>query len=546
MLSRKILFLAIVSSSIYNYASGQAQDARIPKVVPPSPNAAALQKYGDIPVSAYTGMPSISIPLYDIKSGDISFPISISYNASGVKVADEASRVGLSWVLNAGGVISRSVVGGDDFEFLTYSYNNQTIPEIPKVPRFDQGADFNMKDGCDVILNGYGIDYSLPSTIFTEGNYDLQPDQYSYNFNGHSGKFGLRRNRNAVLNTIEKIDIKVIGSDASSWEIKTPDGTLYKFEQFETYVESGGTSNHHKSSWYLTKIISATGRTVDFVYSSNSSYIHSIGSYFESKPGANIGSSTNGDSGPHNISMYAAAVPGKWYTNLYLTKILFDNGEVQFNYLADRLDISGDVRLTDIQIFSKKHGVAVNQLIKSWNFNYSYFEGTNFTGCFSNPNATTENLTKRLKLVSVQESNGSSSLPPYQFSYNNENDNPVLLPPKSWFGRDHWGYYNGKINTSLIPTHSNGCSNDPIAFYLGSMGNDRNANPQYNQLFVLNKIKYPTGGFTTFEYETNDFDNSNSVINDHSYFANYVGTIPATAEAGFSNIQAGGTFTAAL
>jgi hypothetical protein len=45
-----------------------------PKVVPPSPNAAALGKYGGIPVSAYTGVPDISISLYQIASRDISLP----------------------------------------------------------------------------------------------------------------------------------------------------------------------------------------------------------------------------------------------------------------------------------------------------------------------------------------------------------------------------------------------------------------------------------------------------------------------------------------
>jgi hypothetical protein len=49
-------------------------------VIPPSPNAAALGKYGEIPVSYYTGVPNISIPIYEIKTRDLSLPISLSSN----------------------------------------------------------------------------------------------------------------------------------------------------------------------------------------------------------------------------------------------------------------------------------------------------------------------------------------------------------------------------------------------------------------------------------------------------------------------------------
>ncbi len=58
---------------------------------PPSPTAAALAKYGDIPVGYHTGTPNISIPLYEVKSKELSLPISLSYHASGIKVADIAS-----------------------------------------------------------------------------------------------------------------------------------------------------------------------------------------------------------------------------------------------------------------------------------------------------------------------------------------------------------------------------------------------------------------------------------------------------------------------
>src|SRR4051812_5554430 len=94
-------------------AGGFAQSSQ--SLIPPSPNAASLLKYAQIPVSKYTGVPDISIPLYTVKSGSLSLPISVSYHASGIKTSEEASWVGLGWALNCGGVIGRSIRDGDDF-----------------------------------------------------------------------------------------------------------------------------------------------------------------------------------------------------------------------------------------------------------------------------------------------------------------------------------------------------------------------------------------------------------------------------------------------
>jgi hypothetical protein len=114
--SNKIQFcLLLLMASIFCHTSNiQAQNSMLKNVVPPSPNVASLGKYGDLPVSLYTGIPGISIPLYEIKSGDLTLPVSVSYHAGGVKVEEVASSVGLGWSLNAGGVIGRNVRGMQD------------------------------------------------------------------------------------------------------------------------------------------------------------------------------------------------------------------------------------------------------------------------------------------------------------------------------------------------------------------------------------------------------------------------------------------------
>src|SRR5579863_7043768 len=79
-----------------------------------SPTAASLGKYGDIPVSYNTGIPNISIPIYSVQAGSLKLPISLSYHASGLKVEEEAGWVGAGWALNAGGMITRTVIGAPD------------------------------------------------------------------------------------------------------------------------------------------------------------------------------------------------------------------------------------------------------------------------------------------------------------------------------------------------------------------------------------------------------------------------------------------------
>ena len=67
----------------------------------------------------------------------------------------------------------------------------------------------------------------------------------------------------------------------------------------------------------------------------------------------------------------------------------------------------------------------------------------------------------------------------------------------------------------MIPINSP----DIIVHQLGLNGIQREANPDYTQMFNIKSIKYPTGGWTDFEFESNDFDESASQVNDHSYFS---------------------------
>src|SRR5688572_13573864 len=100
------------------------------QVIPPSPEAAALGQYGNVPISLFTGTPTINIPLYELKGNAMSLPLSMSYNASGYKPEDEATWAGAGWTLNAGGVITRAVRGNPDNATNYFGVANVLTPPL--------------------------------------------------------------------------------------------------------------------------------------------------------------------------------------------------------------------------------------------------------------------------------------------------------------------------------------------------------------------------------------------------------------------------------
>ncbi len=114
--SLAIMFLSLISGHAQTMDPAKTTDYNNIKM-PESPTSASLGKVDDLTVNTATGIPSISIPLYTFEMDGVSVPISISYNASGIKVGDLATSVGLNWSLEAGGQISRTVRGkADDFQ----------------------------------------------------------------------------------------------------------------------------------------------------------------------------------------------------------------------------------------------------------------------------------------------------------------------------------------------------------------------------------------------------------------------------------------------
>ncbi|PAW94644.1 hypothetical protein CKK33_14540 [Mucilaginibacter sp. MD40] len=144
----------------------------IPNVFSKSPNAAAVQKFGDYPTNLFSGLPDISIPLYTAESGSLQVPITLSYHAGGIKVDQASTWVGLGWSIQAGGNVNRTVNGlPDDAYGYFYNYKHPYS--------YNTSSDQDMNDMF---------------SIRVRQNKDSRPDMFSYNLpGGLSGKFFLMR-----------------------------------------------------------------------------------------------------------------------------------------------------------------------------------------------------------------------------------------------------------------------------------------------------------------------------------------------------------------
>ena len=139
----------------------QAQDQlNFHNARPPSPEVAALAKYVDIPMSYTSGTPQIGIPMFSARSGIIEVPIALSYNASGIRVEEAATWVGLGWNLSTGPTLSRIIRGLPD-DMPTYGYMN-SVPQ-------------NQVKYIDSIPPGSNARIIYELNLYPAGQLDIEP-----------------------------------------------------------------------------------------------------------------------------------------------------------------------------------------------------------------------------------------------------------------------------------------------------------------------------------------------------------------------------------
>lgn len=489
-----------------------------------SPNAASLGLFGKIPVSYFTGVPNISVPLYTLQQNRTSIPISLSYHASGVRPDMHPGWVGMGWSLASGGVISRVIKDEAD------DYSNSYIQ------RYQAGFYYNHG-----ILNNSSwntIPYMQSVTRSVEANKDTEPDEFSFNFGGYSGNFYMNADGTWKVRCEKPLKIAMNGSfldlpffapqGTSMWTygssktfegfvVTTEDGTKYYFGGNTNAIEysiaffNQETEEWRADSWYLTKVVSPDGDQINLDYERDSfinqmyiSVLHDLGTNTVNSGGSLVhyncsGYSTSGVrfnyDGKLVAPVYLKKITGsqsvikfirststelRYFPDTYAAKytswmqINAGNTEKKFLPILANENPSYDYpQILDLLQWKKLDAIQIEKtdgsVIKKFNFTY------------------TNDATKRLTLLSLTEQGSDlASNPPYQFSYDQSKSLPDYLSNEV----DHWGFYNGTYadvtNATTYFTYR-----EPVAAYLYAG--------------TLNKITYPTGGVTEFTYEPHQY-----------------------------------------
>ena len=472
-------------------------DVRIPEFQYKSPEAAAFKKYGDYQINEYTGNPDIRVPLYTMSYKDIEIPIELSYDASGIKVDQEASWVGLGWNLMVGGCINYVTSGNIDpksFNASQTDWENFLATGSGDIYQFTTGLDGGNSYIREDVNNGHGErDFFSVNILGKTFLFTFNPFTSAITVIGKDSE----KYKVVITNLTNNIYAQL---NNAQWKIIDADGYQYYFspgEQTNAYVTTGV----YTSTWNLTQIITPEGSVVDF------SYCNAVQVNYHAYRGEQYDILSNSS----NASNYPT--PGyssqMLQTNVsvqtrYLTSVETRDQRINFT-LGDRTDLTNAKKLTKISVYSK----IAQQTIKEFNFSYDNFSASTIGGNYLN-NQPTE-LGLRLKLNSVTETTGTTSLTT-SFTYNS-----TLLPLKTSCAKDFWGYYNEQGNQGYSPiNNAHTLLPTPLPLFINSgiqltniyrslKGANRYCNGTKMQAAMLTRITYPTKGYTTFTYEPNKF-----------------------------------------
>ena len=545
---KKILFIAlcIILSAPTFGADGNHRDYS-----PKSPEAAAFDRISTIPVGNYTGSLAFSIPIYTLVSGDISLPISLDYQGNAIRVDQEATWVGLNWLLNAGGAITTTTSAcstqyGESFQKdWDYFANKLSMTYIPLDGEFPQMR-YKM-DGCHPNWRGDHGKNWFKQTLEIEGNKnnDLSSQLYHFildnkagetptfhaNFMGNSLSYVWDRMKNEFFITGKNQNFQITGSIISPTIIDGK-GVKYSFNAKEESSPEGYLVDpemvYQDYTLFLTKIESPTGHTIQLRYVDNgtitSVYKITENLYSHEYPVNAIGSSYR-EVKPEGSNLLDRSLSQLYRTKaLRLSEIESDEALVKFIPSSDfRKDLDGNSRkLSKIEIYQKNG--SQKKLLKSFSFSSSYFSkvttgGNTVKDLFDNLGnssiyngwfASDDFMYYRLRLDSYSEedSNGKQ-VAKYSFGYNNG------LPCKASAAIDYWGYYNGEENFNgryhtLLPKHWDELTSDvedgfhKTVYFTGA---DRRFNENCASAGMLSFITYPTGGTTSITYEGHRFSN---------------------------------------
>lgn len=531
--SLKSTFAVILSFMLLSghRANGQNQ----PVVRVQSPNVAHFDKFSSVPVNLFTGTPDISIPLHTMTYGSIQVPIGLRYHPASVKAASHPGWVGEGWDLLAGGCIRRTVRGGWD-----EAYNSNQTGFISYYPA--PGTAVSACGAEKLNVSDWNSSAKLVS-YFTAQNSggtaaDVQADEFSFNFLGHSGKFYYAGSQGWKVVSDENVKIELNSADDfldlaavngeiqkytgkvesnfnntfqsrafSSFILTSDDGTKYFFggknaiEFNSSFVMDNTGPAFLASAWYLTKIVDPQLNEINFSYKRDypACEIYHAAQNFNYNcgvPGSSPIYTLNGQTSVGQTGVVPSTYSGYFYWPLFLDKISSLNETVTFSSSVAtclRLDNSDYTDLGSSATAQYMLSIIAGNLN---NIQWEKLDGITISNTsgrgFRQFSLTYNNLaTQRLALLSLQQKdNLGNMIGQFQFSYNDI----ASLPRYDGNYSDHWGFFNGSLATNNI-----------VGVDVANVFSARGTNASYVTKGLLTKLTYPTGGYTQFTWEPHDY-----------------------------------------
>jgi hypothetical protein len=467
------VLISFVSLSIHAQSKVGTSFQNLISVSTIPPEAASLGKFGNIPVSYCTGIPSINIPIHEIAVGKIKLPISLDYHAGGIKVDEVASSVGLGWALNGPGVISRQMIGAPDES---------------------GGASFFRSPDPDSVWLSPQTYYAFLYGV-RNGTQDAEPDIFQYSINGQSGKFIFRRDKTVMQTPVT--NNKIVYTNTATFTITDEQGILYIFDKpMRTTLSGESGIGSYVSSWRLTKMVDANSRdTVYFSYeeSCNASYeltknyTHFLGPKSTcSEGGASWAFTSEPNVSYQTIGHYEA----------YPKEITWRGGKIVFTNTCDRIDVTGSAhRLSGVDVYSDQDGVLTK--VKRITLHHAYFYSNGSGNAFYD---VSEEKKRRLRLDSVSflPVTGTDGPQVYRMTY----DTATIMAPRESAAQDLWGLNNGQFdNSTMMPQQTHYYFGSYYTFGSAKRGSDEG----YMKACTIKSIEYPTKGKTVFDFESHKY-----------------------------------------
>lgn len=482
----------------------------LPQVIPPSPESRLYEQYVNCPVGYETGIPEITIPLYEIEVDGLKIPINLSYHASGIRYKQHDGDVAVGWVLNPGYRLTRTMFNkpDEDYDMHPTKGNEELAVGRGQTPYFRDRylASFSYPGWNAPIPEGGTNDY-----------YDSEYDHFCYMLPFGSAHFVISDMDKKEICILEKANSKIELVAKNNWynskfaiqefNITDDNGFVYKIGGVDDLTEKSNYSNgSFVSAWPLSKIASPKGRYIDF------NYVRSIGVYTDRNKGQAIYYDIveHNNFAPSTSSAINTGITGMnaCQYKFVLTEINTDKELVKIiRDMSSYYHSPGNGQIQSIEIYQK---IPQLVLLKTIKFNYS-------------PRSLEYH--RMLESIEIYGNDIAKAPQYYKFDYYQGASFKKSYP-------DQWGYYHyysGAQHTTMFfhkefsdnywNTVFNGPSSKIYSSYSGNYPGDRpfpqigsyslaerrSNNTSTLHGYSLKSITYPTGGRWEFEYEPNQF-----------------------------------------